>query len=99
MFNTLGVALYCLLGVCPVFVAGTGRENSSPYLDELTHGVSGVHVCIVHQLLPVPFRSVPFRSGFYSFPFSLSTVKLVLGLPWDLEILDRMYWQLGEMYK
>ena len=32
-------------------------------------------------------------------PFSLSAVKLVLGLPWDSEILDRMYWQLGEMYK
>ena len=26
--------------------------------------------------------------------FSLSAVKLVLGLPWDLEILDGMYWQL-----
>ena len=62
MFNTLGVALYCLLGACPVFVAGTGREMSSPYRDELTltHRVSGVHVRIVHQLLP--FRSVPFRS-------------------------------------
>ena len=71
MFNTLGVALYCLLGACPVFVAGTGRKKSSPYLDDLTHGVSGVHVRIVHKLLPfgsVPFGSVPFRSGFYSFP-------------------------------
>ena len=29
--------------------------------------------------------------------FSISAVKLVLGLPWDSEILDRMYWQLGEM--
>ena len=29
----------------------------------------------------------------------LSTVKLVLGLPWDLEILDGMKWQLGEMCK
>ena len=37
MFNTLGVALYCLLGACPVFVAGTGREMSSPYIDELTY--------------------------------------------------------------
>jgi len=24
---------------------------------------------------------------------------LILGLPWDLEILDEMYWQLGEMCK
>ena len=79
MFNTLGVALYCLLGACPVFVAGTGREMSSPYRDELTltHRISGVHVRIVHQLLPfrsvpfrsVSFRSVSFRSRFYSFPF------------------------------
>ena len=29
----------------------------------------------------------------------LSAVKLVLGLPLDSEILDRMYWQLGEMCK
>ena len=58
MFNTLGVALYCLLGACPVFVAGTGRKMSSPYLDELTltHRVSSLHIHIVHQLLPVPFR-------------------------------------------
>ena len=72
MFNTLGVALYCLLGACPVFVAGTGRKMSSPYRDDLTltHRVSGVHVHIVHQLLPVPFRSVPFRSvpGFIASP-------------------------------
>ena len=63
MFNTLGVALYSLLGACPVFVAGTGRKMSSPYRDELTltHSVSRVHVHIVHRLLPVPFRSVPFR--------------------------------------
>ena len=35
MFNTLGVAIYCLLGACPVFVAGTGSEMSSPHHDEL----------------------------------------------------------------
>ena len=77
MFNTLGVALYCLLGACPVFVAGTGREMSSPYRDELTltHRVSGVHVRIVHQLLPVPFRS-----GFYSFP-QLANVSQTVGGP------------------
>ena len=35
---------------------------SSPYIDILTpifHRISGVHIRIVHQLLPVPFRSVP----------------------------------------
>ena len=26
MFHILGVALFCLLGACPVFVAGTGRK-------------------------------------------------------------------------
>ena len=67
MFNTLGVALYCLLGACPIFVAGTEREMSSPYIDELTltpifQRVSGVHVRIEHQLLLVPFHSVPFRA-------------------------------------
>ena len=51
--NSLGVAR--LLSACPVFVAGTGREMSSPYIDELT--LSSIHVRIVHQLLPVPFRS------------------------------------------
>ena len=58
MFNTLGVGLYCLLGACPVFVAGTGREMSSPYLDELTYYTSRIRrprpYCA--QLLPVPFR-------------------------------------------
>ena len=32
-------------------------------------------------------------------PSSLSAVKLILGLPWNLEILDGMYWQLSEMCK
>ena len=76
MFNTLGVALYCLLGACPVFVAGTGRKMSSPYRDELTltHRVSGVNVHIVHQLLPVPFRSVP---GFIASPERLAEIKVL----------------------
>ena len=30
--------------------------------------------------------------------FSPSGIKIVLGLTWDWEICDRMYWQLGEMY-
>ena len=34
MLHMLGVALSCLLGACPVFVAGTGREISSPYIDK-----------------------------------------------------------------
>ena len=64
MFHTLGVALNCLLGACPVFVAGTGHEISSPYiygpgiLTPIFHCVSGVHVRIVQQLLPVPFHSI-----------------------------------------
>ena len=37
MFNTIGVALYCVLGACPVSMAGTRHENSSPWLDELTY--------------------------------------------------------------
>ena len=31
--------------------------------------------------------------------FSLSVVKLILGLPWDLEILDEIQWQFSEMCK
>ena len=52
-------------GCCPVFVAGTGREISSPYIDKpgiltpIFHSLSGVHVRIVQQLLLV--RSVPFQ--------------------------------------
>jgi len=34
MFHMLGVALSWLLGACPFFVAGTGREISSLYIDE-----------------------------------------------------------------
>ena len=60
MFNTLGVVLYCLLGACPVFVASTGHQ--------FFQRLSGVHVHIGHQLLPVPFSSVPERSGFSSIP-------------------------------
>ena len=30
---------------------------------------------------------------------SSSAVKLILGFPWDLEILDGMLWQLGVMCK
>ena len=58
----LGVALYCLLGACSVFVAGTGREISSPYIDKpgiltpIFRSISGVHVRIVQQFR---FRSVP----------------------------------------
>ena len=65
MFHVLGVALYCLLGACPVFMAGTGREISSPYIDKpgiltpIFRSISGVHIHIVQQLLLVPFRSVP----------------------------------------
>ena len=83
MFNTLGVVLYCLLGACPVFVAGTGREMSSPYRDELTltHRVSGIHVRIVHQLLPVPFRSVP---GFIASRNILELPGGELGVPQNM---------------
>ena len=68
MFHMLGVALCCLVGACPVFVAGTEREISSPYIDKpgtltpIFHSISSVHVRIVQQLLPVPFRSIPFHS-------------------------------------
>ena len=54
----LGVALSCLLGACPVFVTSKGREISSSYIDKpgilklIFHSISGVHVCIVQQLLP-----------------------------------------------
>ena len=64
MFHMLGVTLCCLLGACPVFVAGTGRQISSLNIDKpgiltpIFHSVSGVHVRTVQQLLPVPFRSV-----------------------------------------
>ena len=68
MFHMLGVALCCLLGACPVFVAGTGREMSSPYTDKpgiltpIFRSISSVHVRVVQQLLPVPFHFIPFHS-------------------------------------
>ena len=52
-------------GRLPRLRGGTGREISSPYIDKpgiltpLFHSISGVHVRIVQQLLPVPFCSVP----------------------------------------
>ena len=55
--------------------AGTGHEISSLYINEpgiltpIFHSISGVHVCIVQQLLLVPFRS-----GFYSFPVLCSLI-------------------------
>ena len=54
-------------GACPVFVAATEREirvrtlRQTVSLTLISGYVSSVHVRIVHQLLPVPFRSVPFR--------------------------------------
>ena len=67
MFHTLGVALSCLLGACPLFVAGTGHEISSPYIDgpgiltPIFHCISGVEIRVIGQLLLVPFHSIPFR--------------------------------------
>ena len=61
----LGAALCCVLGACPVFVAGTGREMSSPSIDKpgiltpIFCSISGVLVRIVQQLLLVLFHSVP----------------------------------------
>ena len=55
MFHMLGVTLCCLLDACPVFVAGTGREISSLYIDKpgiltpIFHRTSGVHVRIVQH--------------------------------------------------
>ena len=66
MFHTLGVTLCCLLGACPVFVAGIGHEVISPYIVKpgilipLFYSISSVHVRIVQQLLPAPFRSILF---------------------------------------
>ena len=43
-------------------IDSTGREMSSPYIDKpgiltpIFHSISGVHVHIVQQLLPVSFR-------------------------------------------
>ena len=56
MFNALGVALYRLLGTCPVFLSGTGRKMSS---DELTNFPLYIRRprSNCEQLLPVPFRS------------------------------------------
>jgi len=60
------------VGACPVFVAVyTEREIrvSTQKRTVLISGhVSSIHVRIVQQLLPVPFRSVPERSGFSSIP-------------------------------
>ena len=73
MFHTLGVALCCLVGACPIFVAGTGCEISSPYIDKpgqfsIACPVSSVHVRIVHQL--------PFVLGFI--PSHIYTLILVI---------------------
>ena len=72
------MALYCLLGVCPVFVTGTGRKMSSPYRDELTfYNTSRIR-------RPRPYcasitsGSVPFRSAFYSFPTIYTIIVLFL---------------------
>ena len=70
------MALSCLLGACPVFVAGTGREISSPYIDKpgilipIFHSISSVRVHIVQQLLPVSFRSIPFRVLYMYLPYT-----------------------------
>ena len=52
-------------GACLVFVAVTEREIRvcTPRQTVLiSDHVSSAYACIVHQLLPVPFRSVPFHS-------------------------------------
>ena len=72
--------LFCLRGWCR-----TRDELSVPWwADILTCRVSGVHVRIVHQLLPVLFRS-----GFYSFPLcsDLRSVVLIRTLPCALNRL------------
>ena len=78
MFDTLGVALYCLLGARPVFVAGTGRETSSPYIDELTYRFINTNLPtrIRHPRLnyasitsrSISEHSVPECAGFSSIP-------------------------------
>ena len=78
MFDTLGVALYCLLGTCPVFVAGTGREMSSLYIDELTYRFINTniptriwHPCLNYASITsrsVSEHSVPECAGFSSIP-------------------------------
>ena len=76
MFHMLAVALSCLLGACPVFVAGTGREISSPCIDKpgiltpIFHSISGVRVRIVQQLLLVSFRSIPFQVLYMYLPYT-----------------------------
>ena len=69
VFHILGVALYCLLGACPVFVAGTGREISSPYIDE--PGIFSIPYLVSMSILCNNyfwFHSVPECSGFSSIP-------------------------------
>ena len=61
MFYNFGVALYCLLGACPVFVAGTGCEISSPYIDKpgiLTPIFRSVMCNNYFRFCSVPFLSV-----------------------------------------
>ena len=61
-------------GACPVFVAVTERKirvrilAQTVVINVISGHVSSVYVRIVYQLLPVPFRSVPDRSGFSSIP-------------------------------
>ena len=57
MINTLGVAQCCLLGGCPMFVTGTGREMSSLYVDINTNFPTCIRASIISG--SVPFLSVP----------------------------------------
>ena len=71
------MALYCLLGACPVFMAGTGREMSSLYIDECPYWASITSGS-------VPFRSVPERSDFCSmWDVYCSTYSMGTDHAWD----------------
>ena len=64
MFHKLGVTLHCLLGACPVFAAGTGREMGRLYnhcmdwiVDWIVHWITGLtfelKLCVSHDLHPI----------------------------------------------
>ena len=63
MFHILGVALYCRWMLVPSSWQVQETRSALPgILTPIFRSIFGVHVRIMQQLLPVPFRSVPFRS-------------------------------------
>ena len=79
MFHMLGVALWILLDACPMFVAGTGGEISSVYIDKpgiltlIFHSISGSTYILCNNYFW--FCSVPFQVLYLSHNFLRGSAK------------------------